>query len=106
MADVEQNARVIDQFTKQAASYADLAKRAKDTQLPALLQAVKPVPTDRMLDVGCGTGRGAIALAPFVAHVIGVDLTDAMLEQARRAQADAQILNMEWRRADVTALPF
>jgi ubiquinone/menaquinone biosynthesis C-methylase UbiE len=105
-ANAEQNARVLDQFTKQAASYAELAQRMKNPQLPAMLDAIKPVPADRMLDVGCGTGRSAITLAPLVAHVIGVDLTEAMLAQARRAQAAAQVSNMEWRQADVTALPF
>jgi ubiquinone/menaquinone biosynthesis C-methylase UbiE len=105
-ANTEQNARVLDQFTKQAVSYAELASHTKDSRLPFILDAVKPVPSDRMLDVGCGTGRSAMALAPLVAHVVGVDLTDAMLDQARRGQAAAQIRNMEWRRADVTALPF
>jgi ubiquinone/menaquinone biosynthesis C-methylase UbiE len=105
-ANIEQNARVLDQFTKQAASYADLAKRMKNPQLPVMLNAVKPVPTDRVLDVGCGTGRAAMTLAPLVAHVTGIDLTEAMLEQARQSQAAANISNMEWRQGDVTALPF
>jgi len=106
MATSEQNARVLDQFTKQAASYADLAKRVKDPQFAALLAAVKPTASDRLLDVGCGTGRAAIAIAPYVGQVTGVDLTDAMLAQARLAQAEAKLGNVEWRQADVTALPF
>jgi ubiquinone/menaquinone biosynthesis C-methylase UbiE len=106
IADTEQNARVQDQFTKQAPSYAALARGLKNNQLPVIVAAITPNSTDRMLDVGCGTGRSAIALAPLVGQVIGVDLTEAMLEQARRAQAAAQIHNVEWRQADVTALPF
>ena len=105
-ANSEQNARVLDQFNKQAASYAALISSSKDTSLPAFLDAVKPARGDRMLDVGCGTGRFAVTVAPLVARVVGVDLTLAMLEQARRAQADAQIDNIEWRQADVTELPF
>ncbi len=106
MPDLEQNARVLDQFNKQAASYAALISRSKNTSLAAFLDAVKPVRADRMLDVGCGTGRFAVAVAPLVAQVVGVDLTAAMLEQARRLQADSQIENIEWQQADVTELPF
>lgn len=102
----EQNARVLDQFKKQAASYADLINRSKDTSLSAFLDAVKPVLADRMLDVGCGTGRFAVTIAPLVAHVVGADLTPAMLEQARRSQSAAKVENIEWRQADVTQLPF
>ena len=102
----EQNARVLDQFKKQAASYAALVNSTKDSTLPAFLDAAKPGRADRMLDVGCGTGRFAITIAPLVAEVVGVDLTLAMLEQARRSQADAKIANIRWQQADVTELPF
>jgi ubiquinone/menaquinone biosynthesis C-methylase UbiE len=102
----EQNARVRDQFGKQAARYAALINSSKDTTLPTLLEAVKPTLDDRMLDVGCGTGRFAITLAPLVAKVVGIDLTVAMLEQARKAQAAANIENIEWQQGDVANLPF
>jgi SAM-dependent methyltransferase len=102
----EQNVRVLDQFGKQAASYAALIGKSSDSSLPVLLDAVKPTHAHRMLDVGCGTGRFALSLAPLLGHVIGVDLTPAMLDQARRQQADANIGNVEWRQADVTQLPF
>jgi ubiquinone/menaquinone biosynthesis C-methylase UbiE len=105
-ANTEQNARVLDQFAKQAPSYAALINRTADTSLESLLAALRPRTTDRMLDVGCGTGRFVITMAPLVAQVVGVDLTIAMLEQARRLQADTSITNVEWRQADVTALPF
>lgn len=105
-ANADQNARVRDQFEKQAVSYAALISRTKDTSFPTFLDAVKPLHTDRMLDVGCGTGRFAISVAPLVANVVGIDLTSAMLEQARRSQAAAQIENIEWQQGDVTELPF
>jgi len=60
----------------------------------------------RILDVGTGTGAGAIRLAQRFpeATVVGVDLSEAMLEQARRnTPAD---LNVTYQRADASALPF
>lgn len=106
LTESEQNTRILDQFDKQAASYAALVRESKDTTLPVLLDAVKPLPTDRLLDVGCGSGRFAIQWAPLVAQVIGVDLTPAMLAQAAKLQADTSTTNVEWREADVTQLPF
>jgi SAM-dependent methyltransferase len=102
----QQNAAVLDQFGKQAASYAQLILRNPDPGLTPLLETAHPTADDLMLDVGCGTGRFGVAMAPLVGHVTGVDLTPAMLDQARALQADAKVSNIEWRQADVTALPF
>jgi arsenite methyltransferase len=40
-------------------------------------------PTDTVLDVGCGTGSLALRLAPFAAHVHGLDLSPEMVRIAR-----------------------
>jgi ubiquinone/menaquinone biosynthesis C-methylase UbiE len=102
----EQEARVLDQFAKRADSYAALIRNTKDPSLPTFLEAVQPLPVDRMLDVGCGSGLFAIQIAALVERVMGVDLSPAMLDQARGAQADAGVSNVEWRQANVAELPF
>jgi ubiquinone/menaquinone biosynthesis C-methylase UbiE len=38
--------------------------------------------------------------------VTGVDLTPAMIEQARARQASLDLANLDWRVADATSLPF
>ncbi|HEU5081462.1 MAG TPA: methyltransferase domain-containing protein [Opitutaceae bacterium] len=43
---------------------------------------LKPART-RALDFGCGVGRLTRALAPFFDEVVGVDVSDVMLEKAR-----------------------
>lgn len=40
-------------------------------------------PSDRVLDVGCGTGSLAIRLAPFAEQVVGLDLSAEMVRIAR-----------------------
>ncbi len=62
-------------------------------------------PTDRVLDVACGTGNVAIPAAAAGATVTGVDLTPRMLEVARR-RADEAAVDVEWREADAEDLPF
>jgi ubiquinone/menaquinone biosynthesis C-methylase UbiE len=103
-----QNENVLDQFAQQAPSYAALVagNERKDTALTKLLEVWRPASDARVLDVGCGTGRLAVALAPHVGQVTGVDLTPAMLDQARALQARTGLRNLDWRQADVTALPF
>lgn len=57
---------------------------------------------ERVLDVGSGAGAFALALAPFVREVIGVDVVPELLAEARK-RAPA---NVEFVEADATALPF
>ena len=57
---------------------------------------------ERVLDVGCGTGALALALAPHVREVVGVDSSPDLLAAAReRAPANCTFLE-----GDATALPF
>jgi ArsR family transcriptional regulator len=54
-------------------------------------------------DLGCGTGQVSAALAPFVARVVGVDGSAAMLQSAKRRLAGFN--NVDLRRGDLEALP-
>jgi ArsR family transcriptional regulator len=55
-------------------------------------------------DLGCGTGQVTAALAPFVARVIAVDASAAMLQAARKRLHGFD--NVELRRGDLEALPI
>ena len=58
-----------------------------------------------ILDVACGTGRYAIPLAQAGARVTGIDLSEEMLDLARRKAAGSG-LPLDLRVGDVRALPF
>lgn len=60
----------------------------------------------RVLDLGCGTGHTAVAVAPQAAQVVGLDLTPAMLAEARALAAARGVANLRLERADAEALPF
>lgn len=66
--------------------------------LPALLD-----PSWTVGDLGCGTGRTAEALAPFVRRVVAVDGSAEMLRAARRRLAGHA--NVETRRGSLESLP-
>ena len=63
---------------------------------------------ERVVDVGCGAGIDSLIAARMVAptgSVIGVDMTPAMLDKARRSAADAAVDNVEFRQGLGEELP-
>lgn len=59
----------------------------------------------RVLELGCGTGQAAIALARQGASVIAVDGSAEQLAVARR-RADRAKVRIEWHRSDLADLAF
>src|SRR6185295_18000203 len=55
-------------------------------------------------DLGCGTGQLSAALAPFVARVVAVDGSAAMLQAARRRLHELD--NVDVRRGELESLPI
>jgi SAM-dependent methyltransferase len=71
-----------------------------------LVEAVRP--GDNVLDIGCGTGATTVAIARRLApdgHVTGVDISEPMIEAARRRAAD-QVSMADFIRADAQDYPF
>lgn len=55
-------------------------------------------------DLGCGTGQVSAALAPFVARVVAVDASAAMLQAAKKRLHGFD--NIDLRRGELEALPI
>jgi ubiquinone/menaquinone biosynthesis C-methylase UbiE len=73
----------------------------------AALAAVDPAPSTA-LDLGTGTGQGAFAIARRFpdAQVVGVDLAEGMLAEARRKTPVELAERVRFENGDASALPF
>lgn len=94
------------QFTKTAEAFSTFAMRDTPEVLKEKVEFAKPQPTDVALDVACGPGAFALAIAPRVHFVRGIDLTPEMLRRARTYQAEEHISNAGFVRGDAEQLPF
>jgi ubiquinone/menaquinone biosynthesis C-methylase UbiE len=98
--------RILDQFTRQAAPFAAAAAIRNEEALNRIVQWAGAGPDDTVLDVACGPGLLACAFARVAQHSTGVDMTPAMLEQARKTQQEQGLNNVSWQQGDVYSLPF
>lgn len=96
-----------DYWAKRAKTYRQALHERTD-QDPFFLRVRESVSGDTtMLDVGAGTGRHALALAPFVAHVTAVDPSEAMLGYLREDVVSQGLKNVDsvladWMEAEVS----
>lgn len=100
------NDTVIDQHTRQAKGYAELTSRMAEGRRASRAEKLRAKPDDEILDVACGPGALTLELAAHVARATGLDLTPAMLEQARQAQAKSGLTNVDWVEGNAARLPF
>jgi SAM-dependent methyltransferase len=76
--------------------------KGTEQEVAFLVEALELAPGMRVLDVGCGPGRHALALARRGIEVVGVDISERFLAVARR---DAPPL-ASFVRHDARSLPF
>jgi ubiquinone/menaquinone biosynthesis C-methylase UbiE len=77
---------ILEQFTRQAAPFAALPAHSDEYGLDLCLSLAKLGPEDSVLDVACGPGILACAMARTAKSVTGIDFTPAMIEQAKSRQ--------------------
>jgi ubiquinone/menaquinone biosynthesis C-methylase UbiE len=102
MPDTGNVQEVRERFAATADSVAEHAQQQVEMVREQLESFVMPRGDQRAVDVGTGAGTLALALAPLVREVVGVDLVPELLERAR-ANAPANVTFVE---GDATHLPF
>jgi SAM-dependent methyltransferase len=89
-------------FGATAERVADHAREQIETVREQLRSFVAPSGGERALDSGTGAGTLALALAPLVRAVVGVDIVPELLERARENAPE----NVTFVEGDATSLPF
>ncbi len=100
------DAEILDQFTRQAEPFVQRHGYRSDPLLDLMAECAEVKPEDSVLDVACGPGIISCYFARLARTVTGVDVVPAMLERARRYQAEQKVENVEWQLGSSTELPF
>ncbi len=61
-------------------------------------------PDMEVLEFGCGTGSTAIAHAPYVKHILAIDISSRMIEIAQRKADAKNVDNVTFRRSNIDEL--
>ena len=90
-----------------AADYEPLWRSQLEVAQKKLLACASPAPGEKVLDVACGTGLIAFGAAAAVSpggHVVGVDLSERMVEAARLRAQERRVANARFLRMDAEQL--
>lgn len=98
---------ILKEFTRQSAAFNVASVMRSAETLQTIVGSVPAASaSETWVEVACGPGLISRALAPRVRRIIGVDLTQAMLELGRQEAARAAIVNAGFTRGDALQLPF
>jgi SAM-dependent methyltransferase len=98
--------RTVDQFTRQAAGFADAPEIKDEAALQCVIRFAGLTAADHLLDVACGPGILTCACARYVERATGIDITPAMIERAKELQSREKLENLTWLLGDIRQLPF
>ena len=108
IANVEQAAAWDGHEGEHWAKHADCYERASRISRPHLINPTIIRPGDRVLDIGCGSGRTTIDAARLAADgsALGLDLSSQMLAAAREQAVAEGIDNVSFVQGDAQVHPF
>ncbi len=102
----DREALTVSQFGPQAGAYVSSAVHASGADLDAVAALAARTKPARALDLGCGGGHVAYALAPHARSVAAVDLSAEMLAAVGAEAARRGLKNIETVQAPAENLPF
>ena len=93
-------------FARQAETFTHPQKAHYLENIQLMIDLVAPRPTDRLLDMGTGSGFTALGFAGLVQRVVGVDVAAEAVAVAIRQAGERGLGNAEFRVADMENLPY
>lgn len=94
------------EFSRQAANMAAAPAFSEEQTLGRIRRALGPAPVGRVLEVACGPGIVAEAIAPLVSTLVCIDATPEMLALAESRLQKSGQTNVTFQEALAEALPF
>ena len=93
-----------ERFDEEQDEYAFIRKPEMDLALATIGRVARS--SSSVLEIGAGTGRFALQIAPHVRCLEGIDLSAAMLAGLQRKAAERGLENISVRTGDFLELPF
>jgi SAM-dependent methyltransferase len=106
MVDKTHETLVVAQFGPRAAAYVASATHSQGEDLQRLAAIAAGMPAARVLDLGCGGGHAAFAVAPHVHDVVAYDLSRDMLDAVAAEAKRRGLGNVATRQGPAEHLPF
>jgi SAM-dependent methyltransferase len=97
---------VVTQFGPRAAAYVNSVTHSQGEDLIDLAAMMRGRHGTRVLDLGCGGGHAAFAVAPAVAEVVAFDLSREMVDAVAVEAKRRGLNNIVTRQGAVDGLPF
>lgn len=100
----EHKAKIIEQFSQQSVPFNKL--KGHYDALGTIIQMSEVGIQDRVLDLACGTAIVSCEFAKYTKEVIGLDITQEMINQGLKNQKEMSLENVFFQIGDVESLPF
>lgn len=71
-----------------------------------IYRLLEPKGEDKVLDVGCASGRQVFKIAPIVKEAHGVDIAESFVEMANKYKTENGVKNTEFKVAVIESLPY
>ena len=86
-------------YNNWASQYDTNVNATRDLEAKALRDITAAAPFDKVLEIGCGTGKNTVWYAEKAKQVTAIDLSDEMLARAKQKITAAHV---EFKQADIT----
>jgi ubiquinone/menaquinone biosynthesis C-methylase UbiE len=88
-----------DAYNSWSKTYDTVENKTRDLEGEAIRSILKGIKVDRILEIGCGTGKNTVWLKNLCTHLHAIDFSSEMLEEARQKIKNDNIIFTE---ADIT----
>jgi SAM-dependent methyltransferase len=86
-------------YNQWSATYDDAENKTRDLEKEAGQKILSPLSFDRVLELGCGTGKNTEWLSGKATYLLAVDLSEEMMAKAKEKMPG---LHVQFQQADIT----